>query len=260
MVRVKNLLRLFRLAGLVWVFFRITLRWYFEVVRHGHQHLLSRRAEWMRNSAKSLADHMRLEIRLQGVPPENGVLISNHLGYLDILVLGSVRPTIFVSKAEVRSWPWVGWLTECAGTLFIDRESRKDVARLREGIEARLSQGVPIAFFPEGTSTGGGEFLPFRPSLLEPACSSGCMVTPAFIAYDLPEGGDVSEEVCYWKDMTFGPHIWNLLDKPRIVASVIYGKARDPGSDRKVLAKTLQEEVQELRRIYSSGSMTARQV
>ncbi len=233
--------------GLVGVFARITLRWFTTVRFPGKARSTPHRAVWMKESAQALADYLRLQVRFSGELPQGGLIVSNHLSYLDILVLGVARPTIFVSKYEVRFWPWVGWLTHCAGTLYINREQRKDVARLKDSIADKLREGLPIAFFPEGTSTGGGEMLPFRPSLLEPASATGCVVTPACIAYRLPDGGSVSEEVCYWKDMTFGPHIWNLLSKPRIEASVIFGKPVIADPDRKVLANTLYAAVSELR-------------
>lgn len=240
-------MRILRVLQLIGVFFRISWRWYATVQWKGHAGSIQHRAVWMKESAQALADSLRLRVRFSGTPPDQGLIVSNHLSYLDILVLGVARPTIFVSKYEVRSWPWLGWLTNCAGTLYINREQRKDVARLKESIEQRLADGLPIAFFPEGTSTGGDAMLPFRPSLLEPASATQCQVTPACIAYHLPGGGSVMDEVCYWRDMTFGPHLWNLLGKSSIEASVIYGTPRAADPDRKVLAKALQLEVEALR-------------
>ena len=239
--------RFLRLFGLVGVFAKISIRWFTTVRFPGKADSMPHRAAWMKESAQALADFMNVSVRFSGTPPDGGLIVSNHLSYLDILVLGVARPTIFVSKYEVRFWPWVGWLTQCAGTLYINREQRKDVARLKDSIREKLREGLPIAFFPEGTSTGGGEVLPFRPSLLEPASATGCAVTPASIAYHLPEGGSVSDEVCYWKDMTFGSHIWNLLSKQKIEASVIFGSTVTADPDRKVLARTMHEAVSALR-------------
>jgi 1-acyl-sn-glycerol-3-phosphate acyltransferase len=223
-------------------FFMISVRWFFTVRFLGKASSIRARAEWMQRSAQSLADALGMRVHSKGAAPTQGLIVCNHLSYLDILVLGARHPTLFVSKAEVRSWPWIGWLTECAGTLYINREQRTDVARLKDSIHQLLGEGVPIAFFPEGTSTHGEQVLPFRASLLEPASANRCAVTPASLAYHL-KGGSVVEEVCFWRDMTFGPHIWNLLSKSGIEASVVYGETVIADADRKVMAKSLHASV-----------------
>ena len=243
MKSLRSMVGMFRLLG---VFFMISMRWFSEVRFKGRASSFRARAEWMQQSAQSLADVLRVRVHSRGVAPAHGLIVCNHLSYLDILVLGARHPTLFVSKSEVRSWPLIGWLTECAGTLYINREQRTDVARLKESIQQLLGQGVPIAFFPEGTSTHGDQVLPFRASLLEPATVHQCPVTPASLAYHLKDGS-VVEEVCFWRDMTFGPHIWNILSKREIEASLVYGETVIAGTDRKVLAKSLHASVCELR-------------
>ncbi len=247
------------IAGLLRVgmtFVVISRNWFFHVRFKGKAASTRARAEWMQQSAKALAGALRIRVQAQGAPPQSGLIVCNHLSYLDILVLGAGHPTLFVSKAEVRSWPWIGWLTECAGTLFINREQRGDVARLKDRIQALLGEGVPIAFFPEGTSTHGEQVLPFRASLLEPASANNCPVTPASLAYHLKHGS-VVEEVCFWRDMTFGPHLWNLLSKPEIEASVVYGETVIASADRKTLAQSLHASVCALRSRHPFNRKTA---
>ncbi len=233
------------MTRLLGAFFMISVRWFSGVRFRGKASSTRARAEWMQQSAQALADALRIRVHSKGATPTRGLIVCNHLSYLDILVLGARHPTLFVSKSEVRSWPWIGWLTECAGTLYINRAQRADVARLKDRIRELLGEGVPIAFFPEGTSTHGEQVLPFRASLLEPASANKCPVTPASLAYRLKRGS-VVEEVCFWRDMTFGPHIWNLLSQRDIEASVVYGETVIADTDRKVLAQSLHARVCQL--------------
>jgi 1-acyl-sn-glycerol-3-phosphate acyltransferase len=110
---------------------------------------------------------------------------------------------------------------------------------------ALMRTGFVVVVFPEGTSSDGQQVLPFFSSLLEPAVAGGGPVTPAFIRYELSDGS-VADEVCYWGDMTFGPHFLNLLTKREIRAQVRYGDARPPGQNRKQLARELQQAVRHL--------------
>ena len=203
------------------------------------------RAEWLQRWSRRHLRNLNAEIKRHGQPPTRGLLVSNHLSYLDILVLGDGQPMVFLSKAEVRNWPLIGWLTRCAGTLFIQREQKLDVARVNAQFASVVDQGVVLAVFPEGTSTGGDTLLPFRSSLLAPATEKGWPITPTWIGYSLADGS-VEEEICYWRDMTFGPHILNLLSKRRVTAHVAYAPSFPASPDRKELARQLHAQVCEL--------------
>lgn len=200
------------------------------------------RTRWSQRWAKKFLQILRIENACSGKIPDQGMLIANHLSYIDILVLSAAQPMIFVAKKEVRSWPIIGWLTRCAGTLFIDRQRRADVADLSHAFQPIVDQGVVLALFPEGTSTGGDKVLPFMSSLFEPAVRHKWSVSTAWIGYSL-EDGSVSDEVCYWRDMTFLPHFLNLLSKKKISARVVFGPTVVASSDRKEMAKRLHEQV-----------------
>ena len=203
------------------------------------------RCEWMSRSARALMKCVNLRAEYLGEPPRAGLLVSNHLSYLDILVFGARQPAVFVSKADVRGWPVLGYLAKLAGTLFVRREKRTDVAPLNEQMAALVNAGVVVVIFPEGTSSDGQKVLPFFSSLLEPAAASGCAVTPGFIRYEVADGV-AADEVCYWRDMSFGPHFLNLLTKREIHATVRFGQPRVAGDDRKKLSRELHEAVGEL--------------
>jgi 1-acyl-sn-glycerol-3-phosphate acyltransferase len=177
--------------------------------------------------------------------PRNGLIVSNHLSYLDILAFGSLVPCAFVSKQEVRAWPLIGFLAARAGTVFVDRGRKTGVAESLGSMRRVIGASVPLLLFPEGTSSGGDSVLPFRASLLQ-AASEAAAVTPAAIDYHF-EYGSVENEVCYWRDMTFGPHIWNLLGTPGLTALVRFGAPHPAEADRKRLAAGLRRSVMALR-------------
>jgi 1-acyl-sn-glycerol-3-phosphate acyltransferase len=174
------------------------------------------------------------------------LLVCNHLSYLDILVLASLTPALFVSKYEVRHWPLLGWFARMSGTIFVQRERRSDVGRITRQIQDVMRAGHLIVLFPEGTSTNGREILPFKSSLLEPATGADHELFAGCIAYAISEGS-VEDDVCYWGDMTFLPHAVNVLTRPRITASVRFSRVRNVETDRKGLARQLHTEVARLK-------------
>ena len=163
------------------------------------------------------------------------MIVSNHLSYLDILVIASASPAIFVSKHEVRTWPLFGWLTRCAGTIYVRRDQRADVDRVGKEIASATNNGACVVIFPEGTSSGGATVLPFKTSLFNTAAKERLQVTPVAISYEV-EPGSVEDEVCYWREMVFFPHFLNLMKKRRIDCHLAFGDSRITGANRKELA------------------------
>jgi 1-acyl-sn-glycerol-3-phosphate acyltransferase len=203
------------------------------------------RAAWLTRFCQRLLGLLGLEVDCEGMPAQGKLLVCNHLSYLDVVALAARSPIVFVAKRDVRSWPALGRLVASAGTIFVDRERRADVARAGHEIGEAIRQGVTVCLFAEGTSSDGTQVLPFRSSLLAPAVANGWDVVPAWIGYSLEEGS-VADEVCYWGAMEFGPHFLNLLGKPRIVSHIRYGVAAAPGADRKKLAGDLRARVSAL--------------
>ncbi|QDU83452.1 2-acyl-glycerophospho-ethanolamine acyltransferase [Planctomycetes bacterium Pla163] len=185
---------------------------------------------------------MGVSVRVEGTPPVGCLLVCNHLGYLDIPVLASQVPTIFVSKAEVAHWPLVGALARSAGTVFVQREQKRTLVETSKHIAEELELGSSVVLFPEGTSSGGEQVLPFRASLLDPAARGGLPVAYAALRYLSPPGfPPASDVVCWWRDMPFGSHILGLLRLPRIRAEITFGAEPLVGRDRKDLAQRLWE-------------------
>jgi 1-acyl-sn-glycerol-3-phosphate acyltransferase len=208
--------------------------------------LPSRRATWLQQAARRMLRVLAVELKVSGTVPSRGLLVSNHLSYVDILVLGSVTRTVFVAKREVRGWPVLGWFASMAGTVFVQREKRTQAAQVVDEIEGALGGDALVVLFPEGTSSNGSTVLPFKSSLLEPATRRPEDLSAGRIQYELDDG-DAGEEVCYWKDMTFFPHLLNLMGKRRVRATVRFTRLRQGSTDRKELARQLHEEVTRLK-------------
>lgn len=178
------------------------------------------------------------------IPRHDGayVVASNHLSYLDIVVLGSIYPSLFVAKREIAGWPLFGWVAREAGTLFVDREQARDVVRAGKEIQERLALGVPITLFPEGKATDGASILPFLPSLLEPAAQAGVPCFAASLHYETPGTPEpVSSTVCWYDGRSFPHHFLGIARLPRIVAHVRFAEAPVVSPDRKELARSLWE-------------------
>jgi 1-acyl-sn-glycerol-3-phosphate acyltransferase len=187
-----------------------------------------------------------VSVACHGSPPEAGLIVSNHLSYLDILVFSAVAPCAFVAKREVKSWPGIGWIATLAGAVYIDRSRRSQTQVVQPQVAASLAAGVRLVLFPEGTSSDGKQILPFRSSLLQPAIENHAAITAACISYEI-EDGDPSVDVCYYGDMVMAPHAAKLFGKRAVKATLRFGAQARVYSDRKEAARELYEEVSALK-------------
>jgi 1-acyl-sn-glycerol-3-phosphate acyltransferase len=204
---------------------------------------LTRRMAWMQQLSRRLLRLFGARVRVAGAIPLRGLVVCNHLGYLDVLAIGAVCPAIFVAKSDVRAWPAIGFLCRIAGTIFVRRDRRTAVAETTRDIARVLDAGVPVVLFPEGTSSDGSSVLPFKTALL--AAAERFPFTTAAISYELP-GGSVADELCYWRDMTFAPHFWNVLGKPGFEVRLRFGESHVPCADRKHAALLMRDGISTL--------------
>jgi 1-acyl-sn-glycerol-3-phosphate acyltransferase len=183
--------------------------------------------------------------KVRGRPPKTTCLYAaNHLGYLDVFVLGALYKSQFLSMAEVAGWPFIGFLARRAGTLFIDRKRLRDVPRVRAEMAQYLARGISVTFFPEGRPSPGLTVEALRPSLLDVALGAGVAVVPVALSYETR--GDPrppSLTVCWWGDMDFAPHFLRLLSMTGIEVTVAFGEALEANGDRKALARALRERI-----------------
>lgn len=169
-----------------------------------------RRALRQRWSAQLL--HV-LDVRLEysgRLPRPGQLLVANHLSWLDVFALNACVPMSFVCKDEVRHWPLLGWLVSRNETVFIERGHRAAAARVRQRLVARLSCGVNVAVFPEGSSTDGSHLLPFKPALFQSAIDAGRTIRPACLRY-VDADGKISHAADYHGDISLFESIWTLL-------------------------------------------------
>jgi 1-acyl-sn-glycerol-3-phosphate acyltransferase len=166
---------------------------------------------------------MGIEIETVGSFPKKGAVISNHLSYLDIVMFAALQPCVFVSKLEVKNWPVIGWMTVMAGTAFVDRGHGGSAKRAGSRMQSAMEQGVPVVFFPEGTTTTGETLLKFHSGLLAQVLEVGEPVTTAYLQYSLGEGNepraDVRSDVS-WGDVPIGQHVFRLLGLRNLKATV----------------------------------------
>ncbi len=202
------------------------------------------RAAWLRRCAFLHKKWIGFGVRVSGTVPESGLIVANHISYVDIVGLSAVVGCAFVSKKEVGQWPVFGAYATLGGTIFVDRERRAAVDDVGKAMQGHLDQQLPVVLFPEGTSSGGESVLPFRTSLFEPAARLGCPVVPCGIRYSLP-GGSVPDEVAYWGNMELPKHLPHLLGKTGLMMEIHFGEPRS-GSDRKELARSLRADVCDL--------------
>lgn len=187
-----------------------------------------------------------------GPRPTRGLIVSNHLSYLDILAFAAAVPCVFVAKREVSRWPGIGWLARSAGTIFVDRQNRATTEAAASQMAEILRSGVPVLLFPEGTSTDGSVLLRFHPSLLEPAIQAGAPLTPAAIAWRL-NGGE-ERDLCYYGDIHFMPHLFATLGRSGVSCSVEFYPESQVYQERKAAALELRERVAALRTRLSRAS------
>ncbi len=176
-----------------------------------------------------------------------GAVVANHSSWLDIFALNAATRLYFVSKSEVSGWPGIGWLARATGTVFVKRD-RKEAARQVQVFRDRLQVGHKLLFFPEGTSTDGLQVLPFKPTLFAAFFAEefeDMSLQAVTVKYHAPSGQD-ARFYGWWGNMDFGPHLWSTLAAPRQgTIEVIYHPPvkRNAYSDRKALAKALEEQV-----------------
>ena len=192
-----------------------------------------------------------ISLRVQGATQLSGplLLVANHISWLDITALHAARYCRFVSKADVRDWPLIGRLADGVGTVFIQRESRRDALRVVYHMAERLQAGDVLAVFPEGTTSEGRELLPFHGNLLQAAISAETPVQPVALHF-LDAYGQPSFAPCYVGDDTLVASLWRTLCTPGITVVLQFGEPQTAqGRTRQAWAHDLRHTIIEMRRV-----------
>src|SRR6267143_5467981 len=175
---------------------------------------------------------------VEGVAPAPGaLLVANHVSWLDILVIASHAPAVFVAKKEVRDWPAIGWLAARAQALFLKRSSGRSLLQVKNRIAALLLEGRNVAIFPEGTTSDGSGVLPFRSGLLQAAVDGARPVQPVAIAY-YGDDGNPSVDAAFIDGMTLWWSLGAICRSGRITVRLAFAAPLAPaGRTRKKLAR-----------------------
>ncbi len=176
------------------------------------------------------------------------LVVSNHCSYTDIPVLGSLAPVHFTPKADIASWPVIGYLCRLSESVFINRNPRKTAENMAELTKA-MEKGWMISLFPEGTTNDGTSIQSFRSSYFSLA-EQGLPVQPVTVIYTQPNGEPLSPQamrkVAWIGEDEFGPHLMDFLAQPAILATVICHAPTgiEQFEDRKALAAHCQQRVE----------------
>ncbi|MEY3295134.1 MAG: hypothetical protein RLZZ451_1182 [Pseudomonadota bacterium] len=196
----------------------------------------------------ALVRHLGLALHVRGTAPRPGatLVVANHVSFLDIAAIHAAIPQArFVSKADVLAWPLLGWLIRNAGTLFIERERKRDALRVVHAMAESLQRGETVAVFPEGTTGAGDVPLPFHANLLQAAIATGTPVQPVVLRYAAP-GEHVATAAQFLGETTLLQTVWRMASARGLAVHVeILPPVATAHADRRALAEHLRQMVAE---------------
>lgn len=196
---------------------------------------------WYRNVLRILG----VKVVVKGTPPKPPFyLVANHLSYIDMLVLAQETDCLFVSKGDVEHWPVIGFMVKSLYILFIDRQNKRDTARVNKLLAHAMEAGECFAIFAESRISCGHDVMPFKSALIQPALDNHVPVYWAALHYQSPPNApSANKVVVWWRPEAFFPHIFRLMKHPGVTATVTFGSEPVYGEDRKVVAEQLFQAV-----------------
>jgi len=195
--------------------------------------------------SRKMVHLLGIELRVEGTPLASGGLLAvNHISWLDIMVVHALVPEArFVSKADVKAWPLISRLVDSAGTLYLERERKRDALRVVHAMAEALASGQTVAIFPEGTTSTGHGLLPFHANLLQAAISTATPVQPVALRF-ADSTHAVSEAMEFVGATTLAESLWKTACGDGVVARVAFLAPRDSaGVDRRELAAALRADI-----------------
>jgi lyso-ornithine lipid O-acyltransferase len=183
------------------------------------------RAAWLHRFCARALRRMKITVRVHGPFPSAGALITNHLSYLDIVILASLHPCVFVSKREVAAIPIVGWMTTRSGTVYVERGHGGSALQAGHAMHAAANDGLPVVFFPEGTTNPADQLLKFHSGLLGQALLEAMPITAGYLRYTLTE--DNGPAITPAKDIAWGDkpmlhHVFQFLALRGVHADIYF--------------------------------------
>jgi len=181
------------------------------------------------------------------------LLVANHVSWLDILAIDASQPARFVSKADIRHWPVIGWLVACGGTLFIERERKRDAMRVVHQVAEALQQRDVIAMFPEGTTSDGHGLLPFHANLMQAAVVTQVPVQPIALRYG-DAASPVSAAAAFIGDTSLMESLWAIVRARGLHVHVQRLPAVDTGGlDRRAISERARAHIAAALRLASNA-------
>jgi 1-acyl-sn-glycerol-3-phosphate acyltransferase len=199
-----------------------------------------------------------VRLRVTGAPTDKRplLIVANHSSWLDITIITSLAPVVFVAKSEIARWPFFGLLAKLQRTVFVERDRRQKTGEVNARIAQRLAEGDPVLLFGEGTAGDGNRVLPFRTALIGAArdaiAAAGqgqVWIQPLSIAYvgqqGVALGRHLRPRAAWYGKMKLTGHIGAIVRSGAVDVSVTWGEpiAYDGAADRKVLARQLESAV-----------------
>ncbi|MBL7130123.1 MAG: 1-acyl-sn-glycerol-3-phosphate acyltransferase [Candidatus Omnitrophica bacterium] len=223
-----------RIFRLFLCLFSLTIFLIVSIISHIFISILCPKYRWIyfsylnRIFARSLRVISGARVVVEGksnIPATTGnLIISNHLTYLDGVVIGSIFPVIYLSKKEIKNWPLIGWMTSVSGTIFIDRKRRDESHKYVDEIAKKLRDRINVLLFPEGTSTNGECIRDFQSVFFEAPLSSRSYILPITIHYTKINNEPITksnrDKICWYGQIPFRKHIWQLLQQRSVEAIV----------------------------------------
>ncbi len=210
---------------------------------------------------------MGIRIEIRGDPPRQQptLVVSNHISWLDIVIISSVQPFSFIAKAEIEKWPIFGVLAKLQNSIFIDRQRRTATAKANHAIAERLRNGDAVVLFAEGTTGDGIRLEPFRSSLIgaahtmfkqDPEIKNQISVDikPLAISYTKRNGLPITKrdrpQIAWYGDMELAPHLWAFLKSGTLDVTLSWGEAIPllSTTDRKSVTAAAEATVRKLLR------------
>jgi 1-acyl-sn-glycerol-3-phosphate acyltransferase len=182
-----------------------------------------------------------VQLRVMGTPISSGLVVANHLSWLDILAIHSAHFCRFVAKSDIKGWPVIGYLTDQSGMLFVERTSRRDSHRVVQAVATRLTAGDCVAVFPEGTTGDGRELLPFHANMIQSAIDADSPVQTVAIRFIDSATGNASRAPLYEGDDTLLSSVWRVLGSSSVTVVIQFGQPElAAGRDRRAFATDLR--------------------
>lgn len=182
-----------------------------------------RRDRIIRRWSRQFLGILNIQVIAKGHIPNDDVrgtmFVANHISWLDIHALNSIRTVRFIAKSDIRSWPVIGWLVAQANTLFIEREKKQDASRMVETAAKSIRAGDCLCYFPEGTTTNGTELRPFKGSLMQAVIDTDTAMRPFSIRYPGTDGS-VNTAMAYHGETTLWQSLRMVLAQPRPVVEL----------------------------------------